>query len=76
MNADIERAAALGLMQVLKQLEEAPLTWKGLKKRMFQRREQLAPLQQFEAIEVRRRSDAFSEKVGFNAHKQSLKSAI
>lgn len=50
-------------LQVLKQLEEAPLTWKGLKKRMFQRREQLAPLQQFEAIEVRRRSDAFTEKV-------------
>lgn len=49
---------------MLKQLEEAPLAWKGLKKKMFQRREQLAPLQQAEAIEVRRRSDVFSEKVG------------
>lgn len=49
--------------RVLKQLEEAPLAWKGVKKKMYQRREQLAPLQQSEAIEVRRRSDAFSEKV-------------
>ncbi|CAD7696266.1 unnamed protein product [Ostreobium quekettii] len=49
--------------QVLKQLEESPLAWKALKKKMFQRREQLAPLQQAEAIEVRRRSDAFAEKV-------------
>lgn len=48
---------------VVKQLEEAPLAWKSLKKKMYQRREQLAPLQQCEAIEVRRRSDAFSEKV-------------
>ena len=31
---------------VLKQLEEAPLGWKGLKKKMFQRREALAPVQQ------------------------------
>lgn len=49
--------------QVLTQLEEAPLAWKNVKKKMYQRREQLAPLQQSEAIEVRRRSDAFSEKV-------------
>eukprot|EP00891_Asterochloris_glomerata_P002883 jgi/Astpho2/2883/Aster-01037 len=48
---------------VLKQLEDGPLQWKGLKKKVFQRREQLAPLQQAEAIEIRRKSDAFGEKV-------------
>eukprot|EP00951_Prasinocladus_malaysianus_P003015 scaffold21499_cov40-Prasinocladus_malaysianus.AAC.1 len=49
--------------EVLKQLEEAPLGWKSLKKKMFQRREQLAPVQQSEAIEIRRKSDAFTAKV-------------
>jgi hypothetical protein len=37
--------------------------WKGLKKRMLNRREQLAPLQQAEAVEIRRKSDAFGDKV-------------
>ncbi|KAK9808985.1 hypothetical protein WJX72_007373 [[Myrmecia] bisecta] len=48
---------------VLKQLEEGPIAWKSLKKKMFQRREALAPLQQAEAIEIRRKSDAFGDKV-------------
>ncbi|DBB00313.1 TPA: Dynein beta chain, flagellar outer arm [Trebouxia sp. C0004] len=48
---------------VLKQLEEGPLAWKSLKKKMFQRREILAPLQQAEAIDIRRKSDSFGEKV-------------
>ena len=37
--------------------------WKGLKKRMLNRREQLASLQQAEAVEIRRKSDAVGEKV-------------
>eukprot|EP00201_Polytomella_parva_P017476 CAMPEP_0175071536 /NCGR_PEP_ID=MMETSP0052_2-20121109/19298_1 /TAXON_ID=51329 ORGANISM="Polytomella parva, Strain SAG 63-3" /NCGR_SAMPLE_ID=MMETSP0052_2 /ASSEMBLY_ACC=CAM_ASM_000194 /LENGTH=4543 /DNA_ID=CAMNT_0016338719 /DNA_START=12 /DNA_END=13643 /DNA_ORIENTATION=- len=49
--------------QVLQQLENAEFKWKGLKKKMLNRREQLAPLQQAEAIEIRRKSDAFNEKV-------------
>ena len=37
--------------------------WKGLKKKMLNRREQLAALQQYEAVEIRRKSDAFGERV-------------
>lgn len=37
--------------------------WKGLKKKMLNRREQLAALQQAEAVEIRRKSDAFAERV-------------
>lgn len=48
---------------VLKQLENAELKWKGLKKKMLNRREQLAALQQAEAVEIRRQSDAFAERV-------------
>ncbi|KAF5834390.1 hypothetical protein DUNSADRAFT_8976 [Dunaliella salina] len=48
---------------VLQQLENAEFKWKGLKKRMLNRREQLTSLQQFEAIEIRRKSDAFNERV-------------
>jgi dynein heavy chain len=48
---------------VLKQLENAEFKWKGLKKKMLNRREQLAALQQAEAVEIRRKSDAFAERV-------------
>jgi dynein heavy chain, axonemal len=48
---------------VLQQLENAEFKWKGLKKKMLNRREQLASLQQTEAIEIRRKSDAFNERV-------------
>jgi len=48
---------------VLKQLENAEYKWKGLKKKMLNRREQLAALQQAEAVEIRRKSDAFAERV-------------
>lgn len=48
---------------VLKQLEGAEFKWKGLKKKMLNRREQLAALQQAEAVEIRRQSDAFAERV-------------
>lgn len=48
---------------VLKQLENADFKWKGLKKKMLNRREQLAALQQAEAVEIRRQSDAFAERV-------------
>lgn len=49
--------------QVLQQLENAEFKWKNLRKKMLNRREQLASLQQAEAIEIRRKSDAFSERV-------------
>lgn len=48
---------------VLKQLENAEFKWKGLKKKMLNRREQLAALQQAEAVEIRRKSEAFAERV-------------
>ncbi|MEW5311809.1 MAG: hypothetical protein WDW38_003494 [Sanguina aurantia] len=48
---------------VLQQLENAEFKWKGLKKKMLNRREQLASLQQIEAIEIRRKSDSFNERV-------------
>lgn len=48
---------------VLKQLENAEFKWKGLKKKMLNRREQLAALQQAEAVEIRRKSDGFAERV-------------
>eukprot|EP00955_Chlamydomonas_euryale_P098700 365162-Chlamydomonas_euryale.AAC.24 len=47
----------------LKQLESADHDWKLLKKKMFTRKEQLTSLQQTEAIEIRRKSDAFNERV-------------
>ena len=48
---------------VVKQLEEAPTNWRLLKKKMFQRREALTPIQQAEAIEIRRSSDTFTSRV-------------
>ena len=42
---------------------QSPCRWKGLKKRMLNRREQLASLQQAEAVEIRRKSDAFGDRV-------------
>ena len=48
---------------VLEQLENAEHKWKLLKKKMFTRKEQLTSLQQTEAIEIRRKSDAFGERV-------------
>lgn len=48
---------------VLHQLENAEFNWRVLKKKMLNRREQLAPLQQAEAVEIRRKSDAFNERV-------------
>ena len=48
---------------VLEQLENAEHKWKLLKKKMFSRKEQMTLLQQTEAIEIRRKSDAFGERV-------------
>ncbi|GBF97683.1 flagellar outer dynein arm heavy chain beta [Raphidocelis subcapitata] len=48
---------------VLRQLESAEARWRGLKKRVLNRREELAALQQAEAVDVRRKSDAFNERV-------------
>jgi dynein heavy chain len=48
---------------VIQQLENAEHKWKLLKKKMYTRKEQLTSLQQTEAIEIRRKSDAFGEKV-------------
>ncbi|KAI8473051.1 MAG: flagellar outer dynein arm heavy chain beta [Monoraphidium minutum] len=48
---------------VLRQLETAEVRWKGLKKKVLNRREALAALQQAEAVDVRRKSDAFNERV-------------
>ena len=45
------------------QLDNADFTWNLLKKKMYNRREKLASLQQMEAIEIRRKSDAFNERV-------------
>ena len=45
------------------QIEHAEARWKGLKKKILNRREALAALQQAEAVDVRRKSDAFSERV-------------
>lgn len=44
-------------------IENAEARWKGLKKKILNRREALAALQQAEAVDVRRKSDAFSERV-------------
>lgn len=46
-----------------KQLEGAELKWKALKKKLLNRREVLGPLQQAAAVEIRRQSDAFAERV-------------
>ena len=48
---------------VIQQLDNAVDKWRVLKKKMLNRREQLASLQQYEAIEIRRKSDAFNERV-------------
>eukprot|EP00798_Chlamydomonas_sp_ICE-L_P004667 gene4667-14864_t len=48
---------------VLKQLEEGEFSWRALKKKMHNRRAQMAALQQTEAFEIRRKSDAFNERV-------------
>lgn len=48
---------------VLQQLENAEHVWKLLKRKMFTRKEQLTALQQTEAIEIRRKSDAFNVRV-------------
>lgn len=45
------------------QIENAEARWKGLKKKILNRREALAALQQAEAVDVRRKSDAFNERV-------------
>ena len=45
------------------QLETSDVRWKGLKKKVLNRREALAALQQAEAVDVRRKSDAFNERV-------------
>lgn len=45
------------------QLENAEVRWKALKKKILNRREALAALQQAEAVDVRRKSDAFAERV-------------
>jgi hypothetical protein len=47
----------------LPQLENAEARWKGLKKKILNRREALVALQQTEAVDVRRQGDAFSERV-------------
>lgn len=48
---------------VAAQLEKGPREWKALLNKMFSKREELAPFQAAEAIEVRRKTDAFTEKV-------------
>ena len=49
--------------EVLKQLEEAPLAWSSLKKKMLNVREKLSLMQQLEARKIRETSDAFGVKV-------------
>jgi hypothetical protein len=44
-------------------LTPAALQWKALQKKALNRRESLASLQQAEAVEIRRKSDAFAERV-------------
>ena len=49
--------------EVVKQLEEAPLAWSSLKKKMLNVREKLSLMQQLEARKIRETSDAFGVKV-------------
>ncbi|KAL4450636.1 hypothetical protein ABPG77_000992 [Micractinium sp. CCAP 211/92] len=49
--------------ELVRQLEDGPRQWRMLCKKMFSRREELAPFQTAEAIDVRRKSDAFSKKL-------------
>jgi len=49
--------------KVLRQLEEAPMTWSGIKKKMFNVREKLSNEQQEEARKIRENSDSFQGKV-------------
>lgn len=49
--------------QIVKRLDEAPMSWRNIKKKMASKREGLALMQQLESAEVRRRSDAFGKKV-------------
>ena len=48
---------------VLRQLEEAPLAWSGMKKKVLNVREKLSLMQQSEARKIRETSDAFGVKV-------------
>lgn len=48
---------------ILKKLDEAPMAWRNIKKKTAAKRESLTLMQQLEAAEVRRRSDAFGKKV-------------
>jgi hypothetical protein len=55
---------ALALVQMtLKKLEEAPMAWAALKKKMFQKREKMGPQQQAEAAKIRQDSETFRVKV-------------
>eukprot|EP00959_Pyramimonas_sp_CCMP1952_P106324 2223132-Pyramimonas_sp.AAC.1 len=49
--------------KTLKQLEEAPMTWSSIKKKMFNVREKLSNEQQEEARKIRETSDVFQAKV-------------
>ena len=49
--------------EVLRQLEEAPLAWSGMKKKVLNVREKLSLMQQLEARKIREASDAFGAKV-------------
>jgi dynein heavy chain len=49
--------------KTLRHLEEAPMTWSGIKKKMFNVREKLSNEQQEEARKIRENSDAFQGKV-------------
>ena len=48
---------------VIKQLDEAPMNWASVKKKMLNVREKLSNLQQEEAAAIRDQSQAFSEEV-------------
>jgi HK97 family phage major capsid protein len=48
---------------VLRQLEEAPLAWSGMKKKVLNVREKLSLMQQSEARKIRETSDSFGVKV-------------
>ena len=49
--------------EILRQLEEAPLAWSGMKKKVLNVREKLSLMQQLEARKIREDSDAFGAKV-------------
>ena len=52
---------------VLKQLEEAPLAWSALKKKMLNVREKLSSMQQLEARKIRDSSDALAQRLRTSA---------